>query len=131
MKECRKCEITKSLSEFHTDNRAVDGKAPWCKSCRGIVGRSDTVKISQAKADLKQILKYPEKYCANRAAGAARRAGIIKSKSCKCGSEIVQAHHNSYKKKNWLKVKWLCKICHTAWHDLRVYNPKTKGFDKL
>lgn len=33
MKFCKKCKITKSLSEFHNDQKRKDGKYPNCKEC--------------------------------------------------------------------------------------------------
>lgn len=33
-KKCNKCKVSKPISEFHRNNRASDGHASVCKSCR-------------------------------------------------------------------------------------------------
>lgn len=53
---------------------------------------------------------------ANNAVKYAKAIGMLKIKPCKkCGKE-AQAHHNSYKKEDWLKVTWLCVEHHSEWH---------------
>ena len=47
------------------------------------------------------------------------RAGrMVRPEACeKCGAVgPVQGHHPSYAREDWLKVLWLCVICHTAEH---------------
>jgi len=34
MKICKKCNVEKSLGEFHKDKRTKDGLYKWCKSCK-------------------------------------------------------------------------------------------------
>ena len=56
-----------------------------------------------------------------KARGAVRTAlarnDLNKSSCKKCGDIKVEAHHfKGYQKKNWLKVKWLCRKCHRQQH---------------
>lgn len=49
----------------------------------------------------------------------AIRDGLITRAPCvHCGNPKAQAHHDSYKEGNWLKVRFLCRLHHSAWHRL-------------
>mgnify|MGYP001602471508 CR=1 FL=1 len=54
------------------------------------------------------------------------RKGIIKRGDCQlCGRKNADAHHyKGYKKENWIKIKWLCRFCHSKEHQkaIRVKN---------
>ena len=80
---------------------------------------------------MNHILRHPEQICASQVVGWAKICGELIPEPCECGSKDVQGHHDNYKRKYWLQVRWLCKACHDAWHKLREYNPKTKGFDLI
>ena len=41
MKICRKCNVTKSKTEFTTDSRAKDGLRSWCKACHNESAKCD------------------------------------------------------------------------------------------
>ncbi|MCK5019211.1 MAG: hypothetical protein KAS32_19280 [Candidatus Peribacteraceae bacterium] len=45
---------------------------------------------------------------------ALRDGVLVKARRCKgCGRfSIVEAHHESYNKEDWLNITWLCKKCH-------------------
>lgn len=51
---------------------------------------------------------------AHNAVYRALKSGKLKKQPCeKCGStDRVQAHHPSYRRENWLAVRWLCWRCH-------------------
>jgi len=34
MKECKRCQVTKDLAEYHVNREAKDGKQSTCKPCR-------------------------------------------------------------------------------------------------
>ncbi len=53
----------------------------------------------------------------NRTLERAVKAGVIAKEDCeRCGKRKTQAHHDSYLREDWLKVRWLCRLCHAAWH---------------
>lgn len=52
---------------------------------------------------------------------SAIKCGRLSKQPCEvCGAEPAEAHHDDYNKP--LKVRWLCKQCHSEWH--RNNNPK-------
>lgn len=44
----------------------------------------------------------------------AMRAGFLKIRACRCGSEKSNAHHDDYAKP--FSVRWLCARCHFHRH---------------
>ena len=45
---------------------------------------------------------------------ALRRGDMVRSNCEICGAEKAEAHHDDY---NYpLRVRWLCRSCHKAWH---------------
>ena len=95
-----------------------------CKQCRN--------RVNLAKGKLKCILVDPSKHCGMEAAKYGRACGELVPEPCEeCGEEVVTGHHDSYKKKNWLKVRWLCYACHRAFHKVHTYNLETKGFEPI
>lgn len=43
--------------------------------------------------------------------------GLLKRGPCEvCGSEPAHGHHDSYRREDWLKVRWLCQKHHAEWH---------------
>jgi hypothetical protein len=65
---------------------------------------------------------------ANAAVAKAKRLGILVANPCEvCGSIETEAHHDSYLKRNWLRVRWLCFKDHRSWHKLnKPEYPKKK-----
>lgn len=142
-KKCSKCKNIKLLSEFHRHASYRDGLQYNCKECRreyakADVGKpskikyaakyakSDAGKLSQAryrKSDAGKLsyAKYnaanPIKRKAQNALTHAVESGkITRSLVCEeCPStRRIEAHHNDYALP--LEVRWLCSICHMAWH---------------
>ena len=80
---------------------------------------SERGKNSISASTKKTREKYPEKRKANICVANAISSGkLIREKSCECCGDVtkIQAHHESYKKENWLKVVWLCVPCHSKQH---------------
>lgn len=50
---------------------------------------------------------------------------LVRPETCsKCKEKgKIQAHHDSYFKEDFLKVRWLCPLCHSEWH--RLKEPKS------
>tara|TARA_R100001530_G_scaffold13251_1_gene12246 strand:+ start:3476 stop:4096 length:621 start_codon:yes stop_codon:yes gene_type:complete len=45
------------------------------------------------------------------------KSGILQRQYCQiCSKKGAQAHHDSYLKKDWLNVRWLCQLHHSEWH---------------
>lgn len=62
-----------------------------------------------------QVERYPEKVKARKKVCEAIKSGKLVREPCEvCGDEKVQARHDDYS--NPLKVRWLCKKCHDAFH---------------
>lgn len=54
---------------------------------------------------------------ANKVVKRALDAEKIKRQPCKkCSNPKAEAHHDSYYRKDWLKIRWLCRDCHAEWH---------------
>ena len=143
MKTCTQCEETKSKSDFYKGkaecklcwnarSKAYHDSRPGynaAKAAKWRVENPEKQKITMARAKLRLILNTPEKYLASQAASAARACGEITATPCEmCEAEKVVGHHTSYKKKHWLRVMWLCTLCHAEWHRKHEYNPKRKKY---
>ena len=67
---------------------------------------------------LKWKEKYPEKRLAYNKVFVEVRAGRMRRQPCEiCGEEETSAHHDDYNLP--LKVRWLCKKCHTYFHVIK------------
>ncbi len=42
---------------------------------------------------------------------------LVKSPCEICSELKVEAHHDSYNKEDWTKVRWLCRVCHLKHHE--------------
>ena len=108
-----------------------DGHVNKCKDCNKqdvIINRKNKVGYYRAydrvrgnrktSEDCKRYReKNPKKYKAHTKLNNAIRDGKIIKQSCcqECGSEyFVVGHHDDYDKP--LEVRWLCQVCHCAWH---------------
>ena len=72
---------------------------------------------AHAKANKKYRSQNPKKWEAHCAVNNAVRDGkLVKPDTCQeCGSSgIIHGHHDDYRKP--LDVRWLCPVCHYAWH---------------
>lgn len=57
------------------------------------------------------------KNMARKAVYRAIKRGLMTRGSCeRCNYTFAEAHHESYKKRDWLNVRWLCKDCHRNEH---------------
>lgn len=62
--------------------------------------------------------RYPHKTEARREVSKALMRGDLHRGPCEvCGTNAnVEAHHDSYARKDWLNVRWMCKTHHTEHH---------------
>ena len=133
-KRCTRCRRLRIKTNFYPDRREKDGLMRRCKSCYDMVTKGDYNDINAQiyarryyrKNKPKVLLKtqeyrknYPDRINAHKAVHKALKDGIlVKPDSCanlKCsrkGVGRIEAHHESYKKENWLDVIWLCSSCH-------------------
>jgi ribosomal protein S27AE len=129
-KKCFKCKKTKLLSEFYKHPQMTDGRVNKCKECN----KTDVISNRKLKVEYYRKYdrergnrqdkdyrdeyksKYPNKHNAHRIVNLSIRAMKLFKEPCeKCGREDVHAHHDDYAKP--LNVRWLCPVCHSAWHD--------------
>lgn len=130
MKICRRCGITKPITEFYPHATMRDGHLNVCRECKRADQRRyqqtpagrETERRRNAKPErLKKLIarskafrkRNPEKYAAHMAVQVALKSGrLVRPKKCQgCGAERpLQAHHNDYNRP--LKVEWLCSPCH-------------------
>ena len=131
MKKCFKCLKVKPLSEFYKHKQMADGHLNKCKDCT----KKDSTEYRNLNIDVcreydrkrgnRQPTGYLKayrknnsaKYSATTAVNNAVRAGILIPMPCECcGSKGLKthAHHDDYRKP--LDVRWLCPVCHKAWH---------------
>lgn len=64
--------------------------------------------------------RTPNRMKARNRIGYLVRSGQLQRQPCViCGSmEQVEGHHDSYAKKDWDTVRWLCKEHHEEWHQI-------------
>lgn len=66
-------------------------------------------------AKMKKI--YPHRNAARRAVEYAIKSKRLIPEPCKlCQHPKTEAHHSSYAEDSQLKIEWLCKTHHSAWH---------------
>lgn len=121
-KLCGRCSESKSLSEFHRNRAARDGRQTYCKTCRNPEVRRWERENPQAKKAIKQ--RYKERHSAKSRAqtavhNAVRDGYLEKPEHCEvCGQpgsgHGLQGHHRDYDKP--LEVEWLCIGCHSEAH---------------
>lgn len=123
--ECNKCKEWLNVSKFYRVY-ASNRKRKYgytCKECsRSINHVHTTTWKSKNKKYTKQYLAFDRlknrnKHSARNAVNNGLKNGTIKKQPCKlCGKAKVEAHHESYLKKDWLNVVWLCVKHHTNRH---------------
>jgi ribosomal protein S27AE len=112
--KCRHC---------HSYGKAFDPGLKTCISCRekkAAYRRSAAGRASENKSKKKwrMTAKGREQTIARAMVGSAVHRGKLKREPCeKCGEGKVEAHHDSYLKENWLKVRWLCLAHHKEHHN--------------
>ena len=135
-KVCFKCHSDLPLTSFYKHPQMKDGRVNKCKQCNkadNTQHRLDNVERireydrERAKAPeriaayTRQTKRYRAlnraKYLAHSAVNNAVRDGrLIKPAECsQCGDMAkIHGHHDDYSKP--LEVRWLCAVCHSAWH---------------
>lgn len=64
---------------------------------------------------------YQWKQTAHRAVSAAIKNQTLNPIPCRfCKNKESVAHHDSYRREDFLKVKWLCETHHKAWHKVFI-----------
>lgn len=131
-KKCFKCGEIKPLADFYSHKKMKDGHVNKCKDCN----KTDVHKNRLKKIDYyreydrnrgnRQGSEYtqnyrnshPMKYAAHILVGNAVRDGrLVKSDKCEeCSAKggSLHGHHDDYAMP--LNVRWLCPVCHKAWH---------------
>lgn len=112
---CSRCKKDKPEECFHKKKKV-------CINCERILGRQ-YYRRKKAR-EIARLKKYEyrrteegrQKYYAHRAVARAIRDGRLerplRCEVCGRDSLKIEAHHESYAKKDWLKVTWVCKRCH-------------------
>ena len=135
-KACFKCHEHLPLTSFYKHPKMKDGRVNKCKECN----KADNAKHRQDNVERireydrerskspKRIAALSEqtkryrvmnrvKYQAHTAVNnALARGKLIKPDACsECKkSGAIHGHHDDYRKP--LVVRWLCAVCHSAWH---------------
>lgn len=145
-KLCTKCGLAKSVYEFGKHKQQKTGLRPACKDCAKALAKKHreenpehhrtlrgnrkeyiSVYMKEYRIKNKEKLnqqckdwaaKYPWKVRAKTAVSDAIRKGVlVRPDNCEeCGNTKPEAHHDDYNKQ--LDVRWLCRLCHKAWHNL-------------
>ena len=129
-KRCFKCEEEKPLSGFYPHPQMRDGHLNKCKECAKFDARgARSAKVEYYRDydrrrgnrqergySVAYNKQFPGKARAHRLVNYHLRKGNLLRKPCEeCGvSENIHAHHDDYAAP--LNVRWLCAVCHKAWH---------------
>lgn len=128
-KICFKCNVDLPLDAFYKHPQMKDGHLGKCKECAKIDVRANREgKIDYYRKIERERKKDPaasRKWSARnpvkrKASGmlsdAIKRGKVQKQQHCDVCLEIkpLDGHHDDYAQP--LKVRWLCRICHKAWH---------------
>ena len=135
MKQCFKCNETKSLREFYKHKMMADGHLNKCKECakkdvrlhrkenesvrkydRWRYKNDPFRKKKTAENARRWNKKNPLGYKAHYLTRNAIRDGRLKKGPCEvCGTtEKIHAHHDDYTKP--LEVRWFCALHHHRMH---------------
>ena len=101
---------------FYKDRTKPDGIYAQCKDCIKEYQHTPEYRAINAKRRKADKL-HPFKAIAQNATNRAIRKGVlIRPNECSECLDIckAQAHHDNYNKP--LEVRWLCRMCHNAWH---------------
>lgn len=141
MKNCFKCGLDKSSTDFYSHPETSDGLLGKCKACTKIdvyenrllnreyylladKARSGTEarKAAHMKSQLKLRKKHPERRKAGSAVSNALQSGKLEKQPCLCcGSTEVEGHHPDYSRP--LDVVWLCRNHHRQVHkEHKIYS---------
>jgi len=104
-------DYRKSTKERDKKRIRTNSKLPN-KSPEAIVRRREAQKKYRAKDEVKLRI-----YAGNAVSYALRKGKLTRQPCEKCGStDDIQAHHESYLKKDRLKVNWFCRKHHMEHH---------------
>lgn len=136
LKTCTKCQEEKSVDNFYKAVREKSGISNQCKECERAYNKSSEgklryakysqtpkAKLANIKKNKKQQQAFPERVYARQALRRAIKKGdIIRQSHCsscnqpECDVGKIEAHHHEYTLP--YDVSWLCKGCHSIWHNL-------------
>lgn len=134
MKKCTLCKKEKENSGFYKCKTRRDGLNTRCKKCISIItilhyhkNKERILRLSKERYNnnkeyyIKKAIKrkklFPEQIKANKAVHRATVSGKLKRLPCEvCGKKETEGHHESYKKEDWLNVRWLCREHHMKEH---------------
>lgn len=124
---CKKCGVTRPLTEFYRDTQCAGGRKAVCKPCKRAYQRPYQAEWSRRPGSpeivRKQVRKWqgrnPEKKRAHRKVEYALKTGaLVRPDACEdCGQipdQALHGHHEDYSKP--LAVEWLCSACHGKRH---------------
>lgn len=130
MKQCFKCKVKQPLSEFYRHAQMADGHLNKCKTCtKSDVGKHRSENLDRIREydrdrgartppgyQKEYYARFPNKMRAHRKVAYAIKRGYLVEEPCgECArTENVHAHHDDYSKP--LNIRWLCPVCHKAWH---------------
>jgi hypothetical protein len=143
MKTCKSCEIEKQESDFYTNNNKCKpcitarvranrrdnleyytnydkhrAMQPHRVAARHQYQQTDAGKAAVLRAKDKWLEINPTKRATHNLVNNAVKSGkLIKPENCEqcaCFSQRLHGHHDDYSKP--LDVRWLCALCHNAWH---------------
>lgn len=121
MKQCKRCNELKPLTEYYRHKGMKDGHINYCKACKSAqeaaFWKTPQGKATKKRKDQRDRANNPKKIAARQLVNDAIRRGKISRTPCEiCGSnDRLHAHHDNY---NFpLSIRWLCHSCHVDWHN--------------
>lgn len=108
-KMCTECKATKPLEDF---GRRSDNPSRYRSECKLCSWERRDIRKKQKPDYLIKRRAY------NQIRYAKKVGNLIEPEYCEdCGKNAkLEAHHSDYKKE--LDVRWLCRVCHIAFHHL-------------
>lgn len=130
-KRCRVCAIAKPYDFYYKHSQTRDGFLSKCKDCckaftrehreknirrvREADKRRGCRRSAESSRDYRKNNK--SKTSAHNKVSRALRSGVLERPPmcsvCK-NEDKIYGHHDDYLKP--LSVRWLCQVCHKAWH---------------
>ena len=127
-KECKLCRRKKGIKYYFKNKEEILNKRhiyhqknkDKIRKTKEIYRRKNPNKVNKWERNFRNkywnISKYKRRRLANYCVrNAIRRGDIIKPDKCQiCGikTKIETHHYKGYKKKNWLDIIFICKLCH-------------------
>lgn len=135
---CSKCDKIKNKDSFYRSTTHKNLLTGECKDCvrervnashkrpHRLAYMSSTAGKKYCREKFRNYMnKHPSRCAVRAVTSAAIESGkLVRPHKCsKCGHiGKIEAHHDDYNKA--LEVRWLCKRCHTDWHNHNtpIYN---------